>query len=66
MLSTGLPNERSVLKERSLQDIYDSKRKLETAEVLNFLHQIATALDLCHRNAIIHRDIKPSNILIPR
>lgn len=48
----------------SLQDVLDSKRKLETAEVLDILRQIAEALDYSHQKSIVHRDIKPSNILL--
>lgn len=33
-------------------------------QVLNFLRQIAEALDYAHRKGIIHRDIKPANIMI--
>jgi serine/threonine protein kinase len=48
----------------SLQDVLDSKRKLETAGVLDILRQVAEALDYSHQKSIVHRDIKPSNILL--
>jgi serine/threonine-protein kinase len=48
----------------SLQEVLDSKRKLQTAEVLDILRQVAEALDYSHQKSIVHRDIKPSNILL--
>lgn len=37
---------------------------MSPAQALEFIEQIAGALDLAHERGILHRDIKPSNILI--
>jgi len=35
-------------------------------DILNFTHQIASALSYAHKNKVIHRDIKPQNILLDK
>lgn len=47
----------------------DLKKKVESNDVaprdaMEWIQQIATALQMVHQKKIIHRDIKPSNILI--
>ena len=37
---------------------------LSLEDALRVMEQVARALDLAHRHAIIHRDIKPTNILL--
>lgn len=40
------------------------ERELSAAQFMLVFRQIASALDVVHRENVIHRDIKPSNILV--
>ena len=38
--------------------------RFSPAEVVNYLHQVALALDKTHKAQIVHRDIKPANLFL--
>jgi hypothetical protein len=40
------------------------KERLTTEQIIDFISQIASALDSAHQAGVIHRDVKPSNILM--
>src|SRR5438270_5413554 len=48
----------------TLRDVLDRDGQLPLAKVLNYLEQMAEALDFAHERGVIHRDIKPANILM--
>ena len=48
----------------TLRDEMEREGPLELAKVVNYLDQIAAALDCAHGHGVIHRDIKPANILM--
>jgi len=39
-------------------------RSIPISMAVNYLHQIASALNYCNNNDIIHRDVKPENIIL--
>ena len=47
-----------------LSQIIKEKGKLDYKEAIHIIRQVASALDLAHKNQIVHRDVKPHNILI--
>ncbi|MCZ6916462.1 MAG: serine/threonine-protein kinase [Gemmatimonadetes bacterium] len=52
------------IKEGSLRELLDSKKRLSADDALAILSDLAGALEYAHENGVIHCDIKPANILI--
>ncbi len=49
---------------RSLETLVRQRGPLPFAETMNYMAQIAEAVEYIHNRHILHRDIKPSNIMI--
>lgn len=47
----------------SLHKILQKRGKLEVAEAVDIIEQVASGLAAVHREGIIHRDLKPGNIM---
>ena len=52
------------LREGSLRDLLNEKRRLSIREALTVLGDVTGALEYAHANNVVHCDIKPENILI--
>ncbi len=48
----------------TLRDVMEREGALALPKVVNYLEQMAAALDFAHARGVIHRDIKPANILL--
>jgi len=48
----------------TLRDEMEREYPMPLAKVVNYLDQLAAALDFAHARGVIHRDIKPANILM--
>ncbi len=48
----------------TLAEMIERERRLGWRQALEFVYQIAQAVDLLRRHGCVHRDIKPANILI--
>jgi serine/threonine protein kinase len=47
----------------TLRDQLERENQLSFDKIVNYLDQIAAAIDIAHERGVIHRDIKPANIL---
>ncbi len=48
----------------TLRDLMEYEGQLPLPGALNYVEQMAAALDFAHERGVIHRDIKPANILV--
>ncbi|MBV8823042.1 MAG: serine/threonine protein kinase, partial [Ktedonobacteraceae bacterium] len=48
----------------TLRDEMEREGPLALNKIINYLDQLAAALDFAHARGVIHRDIKPANILM--
>lgn len=48
----------------SLRHHYPRGSRLPIARIVEYVQQVASALDYAHKNKLIHRDVKPENMLI--
>jgi serine/threonine protein kinase len=48
----------------TLRDVMEREGMLAFPKIVNYLEQMAAALDFAHARGVIHRDIKPANILL--
>lgn len=53
-----------LIKGSTLKEIISEEGRISWKWSLNIAKQIASALEVAHKNAIVHRDIKPHNIII--
>ncbi len=50
----------------TLRDELEREGQLPWSRIINYLEQMATALDFAHERGVIHRDVKPANILMTK
>ncbi len=53
-----------IIKGQNLKDLIKERGHLSLVEALEIAKQIASALDVAHKNNIVHCDIKPHNIIL--
>jgi len=52
------------IKGKTLEKIIDKEKTIDCSKAVEYITQIAYAVDHAHRNKIVHRDLRPSNIII--
>ena len=52
------------IKGETLENILDREKILDLIKSIEYITQIASAVDHAHANKIVHRDLRPSNIII--
>lgn len=53
-----------MIRGNTLEDRLEPGKPMPTATAIDFLKQMASALDCAHARGIVHRDVKPANIMI--
>jgi len=54
------------LEGQNLHQVLKQRSKLEIAEAVGIMEQVASGLAAAHREGIIHRDLKPANIMLAK
>jgi serine/threonine protein kinase len=47
-----------------LFDYIVAHKRVKEVEARRFYRMVLSAVDYCHKNAVIHRDLKPENLLL--
>lgn len=48
----------------SLRDLIRERGRMSYTQVVDILHQLASALDYANGQGVVHRDVKPANVMI--
>ncbi len=48
----------------TLRTLYPKGRRVPVQQIVDYVSQIAEALDYAHQHKVIHRDVKPENLLL--